>query len=94
MADTSHRYVREQIHVVQTTLKDMQAEGIASLLLLNKADRPEAAGRLADLQREYPEALVVSALKRQANHAERTYGRLDEAQRTTPPLCLEYEGML
>ncbi|MBU4365929.1 MAG: GTPase HflX, partial [Verrucomicrobia bacterium] len=54
VADTSHRYVREQIQVVQATLKDMQAEGIASLLLLNKADRPEAAGRLADLQREYP----------------------------------------
>ncbi|MDP2989180.1 MAG: GTPase HflX [Kiritimatiellota bacterium] len=65
VADTSHRYVREQIQVVQATLKDMQAEGIASLLLLNKADRPEAAGNLADLQREYPEALVVSALKRQ-----------------------------
>ena len=65
VADTSHPYVREQIRVVQATLKDMQAEGIASLLLLNKADRPEAAGRLADLQREYPEALVVSALERQ-----------------------------
>ncbi|MBU0714547.1 MAG: GTPase HflX [Verrucomicrobia bacterium] len=65
VADTSHRYVREQIQVVQATLKDMQAEGIASLLLLNKADRPEAAGHLADLQREYPEALVVSALERQ-----------------------------
>ena len=65
VADTSHRYVREQIQVVQATLKDMQAEGIASLLLLNKADRPEAAGHLADLQREYPEALVVSALQRQ-----------------------------
>ncbi len=65
VADTSHRYVREQIQVVQATLKDMQAEGIASLLLLNKADRPEAAGRLADLQRAYPEALVISALERQ-----------------------------
>jgi len=50
---------------VQATLKDMQAEGIASLLLLNKADRPEAIARLAALQREYPEALVVSALERQ-----------------------------
>ena len=65
VADTSHRYVREQIQVVQATLKDMQAEGIASLLLLNKADRPEAIARLAALQREYPEALVVSALERQ-----------------------------
>lgn len=64
VADTSHRYVREHIHVVQATLKDMQAEAIASLLLLNKADRPEAAAYLADLQREYPEALVVSALER------------------------------
>lgn len=65
VADTSHRYVREQIQVVQATLKEMRAEGIASLLLLNKADRPEAAARLADLQREYPEALVISALERQ-----------------------------
>lgn len=65
VADTSHRYVREQIQVVQATLKDMQAEGIAALLLLNKADRPEAAGQLANLQREYPEALVISALERQ-----------------------------
>jgi len=65
VADTSHRYVHEQIQVVQATLKDMQAEAIASLLLLNKADRPEAAARLADLQRKHPEALVISALERQ-----------------------------
>jgi GTP-binding protein HflX len=65
VADTSHRYVREQIQVVQATLKEMHAEGIASLLLLNKADRPEAAVCLPVLQREYPEALVVSALERQ-----------------------------
>jgi len=65
VADASHRYVREQIQVVQATLKDMQAEGIAYLLLLNKADRPEAVECLPDLQCEYPEALVVSALERQ-----------------------------
>jgi len=64
VADSSHCYVREQIQVVQATLKDMQAEDIASLILLNKADRPEAAGRLAALQREYPKALVISALER------------------------------
>ncbi len=65
VADTSHRYVREQIQVVQATLKEMQADGIASLLLLNKTDQPEAARHLTELQRDYPDALVISALKRQ-----------------------------
>ena len=65
VADAGHRYVREQIQLVQITLKDMQADGITSLLLLNKADQPEAAARLAELQREYPGALIISALQRQ-----------------------------
>jgi len=87
VADTSHRYVREQIQIVQATLKEMQAERIPSLLLFNKADRPEAARQLADLQREYPEALVISALGTPgSNHAERTHGRLDEAN--CAPLAL------
>ena len=93
VADASHRYVREQIQVVQATLKDMQAEGIASLLLLNKADQPEAAARLADLQREYPEALVVSALERQGLTMlkERMAILMKPSTPRTP--CLEHEGM-
>lgn len=63
VTDTSHRYVREHIQVVQSTLKDMQANDIPILLLLNKADRPEAVAHLPDLQHEYPEALVISALE-------------------------------
>jgi GTPase len=94
VADTSHRYVREQIQVVQATLKDMQAEGIASLLLLNKADRPEAAGRLADLQRDYPEALVISALERQGLTMlkERMAASMKPSAPRDP--CLEHEGLL
>ena len=65
VADASHCYVREQIQIVQATLKDMQAETIPTLLLFNKADQPEARACLADLKHEYPEALVVSALERQ-----------------------------
>jgi len=65
VADASHRYVREQIQVVQATLQEMQAGALPFLILLNKADRPEAAGCLAELQREYPGALVVSALEHQ-----------------------------
>lgn len=64
VADASHRYVHEHIRIVQATLKDMHAEDIPSLLLLNKTDSPEAAGNLAELQRQYPEALAVSALER------------------------------
>ncbi|MBI2438696.1 MAG: GTPase HflX [Lentisphaerae bacterium] len=62
VADCAHRYVREHIRVVRATLKDMGAATIPSVLLLNKADRPEAAARLSELKREYPEALVISAL--------------------------------
>ncbi len=94
VADTSHRYVREQIQVVQATLKDMQAETIASLLLLNKADRPEAAKCLSDLQREYPEALVISALERQGLTMlkDRIAALMKPA--TPHPPCLEQDGLL
>ncbi|MBI2440237.1 MAG: GTPase HflX [Lentisphaerae bacterium] len=63
VADCSHRYVREHIRVVRATLQEMGAERIPSLLLLNKADRPETRQSLAALQREYPAALVMSALE-------------------------------
>ena len=93
MADTSHRYVREQIQVVQATLKDMQAEGIASLLLLNKADRPEAKAHLADLQHAYPEALVISALERQGlTTLKERMAALMKPLSNAP--CLEHAGML
>lgn len=65
VADASHPHVQEQIQVVKTTLQEIQADHIATLLLLNKADRPEALPRLAVLQQEHPGALVISALARQ-----------------------------
>lgn len=63
VADSSHAYVREHIRVVLKTLKELGASAIPSVLLLNKADRPEAAQRLPELLREYPGALPISALE-------------------------------
>ncbi|MFH1476458.1 MAG: GTPase HflX [Verrucomicrobiota bacterium] len=103
VADAGHRYVREQIRIVQDTLHEMQVENIASLLLLNKSDRPEVNTRIPDLKREYPGALVISALERQGLDLlkERMAALMKPVVPRTnaqiggiEPACLEKKGMV
>jgi GTP-binding protein HflX len=68
VADASHPNVREQLDVVVSTLTGIGADGVPSILVLNKSDRCEADA-LAALAREmgarYPRPMAVSAMHRQ-----------------------------
>lgn len=63
VADTGHPYVTEHCEVVFDTLKEIGADGVPSLLVLNKADRPEAQAALPGLLKQFPEAMPISALR-------------------------------
>lgn len=63
VADAGHPYMAEHIKVVQATLAEMNAAAIHALLLLNKCDCESVVPRRADLFRQYPEALLISALQ-------------------------------
>lgn len=64
VADAGHAYVREHLEVVRATLASMSAAHLPTLLVLNKADTADAQARLAALRQDYPEALPLSALRR------------------------------
>lgn len=65
VADASHPYVRDHCAVVYDTLADIGAQAVPQLLVLNKCDRPEAVAALPELRRIFPEALTVSALRKE-----------------------------
>ncbi|MEO6417849.1 MAG: GTPase HflX [Polyangiaceae bacterium] len=60
VVDASDPTHADQLEVAQTVLKDIGAQAVPSMLLLNKADRVDEAER-KNLLREYPEAIVLSA---------------------------------
>lgn len=62
MHDASSPELAEQHASVQSTLAELDCEGIPRVVLLNKGDRLDAAAR-ADVQRAYPGAVLVSAEK-------------------------------
>ncbi len=62
VADASHPYVREHVNVVTRTLAEIGADKVPVLMVLNKADRPEGQAALADLQKDFPEAIPISAI--------------------------------
>lgn len=64
VADAAHPQLEPQVRVVLETLADLGTDRKPRLLLLNKADRPEAAARLESLRTIFPEALAVSATER------------------------------
>ncbi|MBU4200248.1 MAG: GTPase HflX [Verrucomicrobia bacterium] len=65
VAEASHPCVREHLKVVDATLAEIGAGTVSRLLLLNKADREETKMAMADLVRDYPEAMPISALQRE-----------------------------
>jgi len=60
VTEAPHKYVREHLQVVHATLAEIQADHIPRLLLMNKADR---LSNTAELKREFPDAVLISALK-------------------------------
>jgi len=65
VADASHAHVRDQLDVVHDTLREIGADRVPSLLLLNKADLPAAAAAMPELLRSFPGALPVAAARRE-----------------------------
>ncbi|NQT93262.1 MAG: GTPase HflX [Lentisphaerae bacterium] len=63
VADASHPHVRDHLDVVQETLHDIGADGVPSVLVLNKTDLPAATEALPSLRAAFPGAIAVSARK-------------------------------
>ena len=64
VADASHAYVREHLQTVESTLAEIGAAEVPRMLLLNKWDLVEAEEDAAEAWAAFPEALPVSALRR------------------------------
>jgi GTPase len=62
VADSDHVHLADHLQVVHDTLKEIGADKVPSLLLLNKCDSPEAQKNLPALIAAYPDAIEVSAL--------------------------------
>lgn len=61
MVDASHPHVYNHIDVVRETLKEIGAERVPSLLLLNKIDTPQAQAAIPRLLAMHPDAIACSA---------------------------------
>jgi GTP-binding protein HflX len=59
--DASDPDAENQYETTLSVLRDLKADEIPRILVLNKADRPEAQSRIEALSTTYPEAFVVSA---------------------------------
>jgi len=65
IADTSHSHLADHLEVVSETLKEIEADRVPSILLLNKCDLPTARENLVELTRSYPDALPISATRKE-----------------------------
>ncbi len=61
VADVSNPAVLDQITAVYSVLEELGIDEKAALLVLNKVDAPDAAGRLEKTRCRYPNAVAVSA---------------------------------
>lgn len=59
--DASHPHVSDHLDLVRTTLGEVGAADVPSLLLLNKCDRVSGSPELAELESASPDALAISA---------------------------------
>lgn len=65
VTDASHSRVMEHIKIVENTLKEMGADHVPSVLLLNKTDCPTAGEAMPALLASFPNAIPVSARRRE-----------------------------
>mgnify|MGYP001595035587 CR=1 FL=1 len=61
VTDAGHPRVGDHLQVVEETLKEIHADSVPSLLLLNKSDTPGARLNLPALTERYPAAVAISA---------------------------------
>lgn len=61
IADASHRFLAEQINVVEDTLRDLNLYAKPRILILNKIDLIQDKEYIRYLQSEYPDSILVSA---------------------------------
>ncbi|MCX7879850.1 MAG: GTPase HflX [Ignavibacteria bacterium] len=61
VADASHRFLSEQIQVVDETLESLNLNQKPRILVLNKIDLIKDKEYIRDLQRRYPDAILISA---------------------------------
>lgn len=64
VTEAGHHRLDDHLAVVRETLREIGAENVPALLVLNKCDTPEARAALPALQAEYPDALSISALRK------------------------------
>jgi GTP-binding protein HflX len=62
VVDASHPNVTEQIDAVNAVLKQLGAQDIPTLMVLNKTDKIDDMSVLFDLKQKYPENVSISAL--------------------------------
>lgn len=65
IADAGHPFVIEHCAVVFDTLREIHADQVPTLLVLNKCDRPAGREALPHLRALFPEALPISAVSRE-----------------------------
>jgi GTP-binding protein HflX len=59
--DIAHPHFREQITVVQDTLKELHADGKPTVHVFNKIDAIDRGGEMQGLREQYPRAVFISA---------------------------------
>jgi len=64
VADAGHPHIEEHLEIVAETLREIDADSVPSVLVLNKGDTAGARRALGDLSRIHPAAICVSALKK------------------------------
>ena len=64
VADAAHPRTQDHLDVVHEVLRDIGAERVPSLLILNKCDTADA-DQLSALRTTHPDAVVTSALRRE-----------------------------
>ncbi len=63
IVDLSHSQYEEHLNTVNEVLQDMESLEIPSLTVFNKIDAVDDSNLLAKVQREYPDAILISAAR-------------------------------
>ncbi len=65
VSDAGHPRFDDHLTIVKETLREIEADKVPFVLLLNKCDSAEAEKAMPGLTRAYPDALPISALRKQ-----------------------------
>ncbi|MBA4387520.1 MAG: hypothetical protein C0404_06035 [Verrucomicrobia bacterium] len=65
VADAGHDRIDDHLEVVRDTLREIGADKVPAVLILNKCDSAGAKKSLAQLREKFPDALAISALQKE-----------------------------